>query len=60
MKAEYIIAALLAMKTAEDRLCKFKEISTKDSWILADALMNARIDLMVYSGVREHEVTIEE
>jgi len=60
MKAEYILKAIEAMKKAEDRLCSFKEINAKDSWILADDLMNARIDLMVYSGIKEQDVTIEE
>ena len=60
MKAEYILKAIEAMKAAEDRLCKFKEISARDSWLLADGLMNARIDLIFYSGIKEQDVTVEE
>jgi hypothetical protein len=60
MKAEYIIAALLAMKTTEDRLCSFEKMEAKERWKLGLDLMNARIDLLCYSGIKEQDVTIEE
>ena len=60
MKAEYILAAIESMKTVEDLLCNFKELTTKDRWRVATDLMDARIDLMHYSGLSEKEVEVEE
>ena len=60
MKAEYILNAIAAMKAVEDRLCSFEKMEAKERWKLGLDLMNARIDLLCYSGIKEQDVTVEE